>query len=74
MGPTRGLQGPKAFVLSCQDFVSSQEGEEEASHFRSFPSLLPHCDLSASLSAYQGVCLSLSIDVVLITCTIIEQY
>ena len=54
-------QGPasrdvsKAFVLSCQIFVSSQEGEVKVDYLANLPLLFPSHEPSPYLSAYQGV-------------------
>ena len=45
-----GEKGCQAFVLSCQAFVSGQEGEEEVvSHLASLQTLLPVCGISPNL-------------------------
>lgn len=47
----------KAFVLTCEAFVLSQEGKEKAGHLESLSPLSPSYGPSPYLSAYQEVCL-----------------
>lgn len=56
-----GENAYQTFVLSCQAFISDQEGKEEVSQLGILPPLFPSRDIFLYLSVYHEVCLTPSL-------------